>query len=185
VRCQRRYSIALYHGTQTLLNVQATGRGVMQILGVQHAHLVPLLGKTRGQDVDKVRFLLSVQRQLALCTLTSSRRSLVRFPTALQLHELQSVHGMRLQERFGCMTLADCAGAVRFCFGSALACFCRRAALRLRRSRIRGAQFELTVVHSHDCGDHVLLTCDVGEATPAELACAPLTTGELRKRGII
>ena len=47
--------MALYHGTQTLLNVQATGRGVMQILGVQHAHLVPLLGKTRGQDVDKVR----------------------------------------------------------------------------------------------------------------------------------
>jgi hypothetical protein len=61
VGCQRRYSVALYHGTQTLLNVQATGRGVMQILGVQHAHLVPLLGKTRGQDVDKVRFL-SVQR---------------------------------------------------------------------------------------------------------------------------
>jgi hypothetical protein len=52
---QRRYSVALYHGTQTLVNVQATGRGVMQILGVQHAHLVPLLGKARGQDVDKVR----------------------------------------------------------------------------------------------------------------------------------
>ena len=63
MHCQRRYSVALYHGTQTLLNVQATGRGVMQILGVQHAHLVPLLGKTRGQDVDKVRFLLSVQRR--------------------------------------------------------------------------------------------------------------------------
>jgi hypothetical protein len=47
--------VALYHKTQTLYNVQATGRGVMQILGAQHAHLVPLLGKTRGQDVDKVR----------------------------------------------------------------------------------------------------------------------------------
>ena len=54
--------MALYHGTQTLLNVQATGRGVMQILGVQHAHLVPLLGKTRGQDVDKVRFALTRSR---------------------------------------------------------------------------------------------------------------------------
>jgi len=47
------------------------------------------------------------------------------------------------------------------------------------------AQFEITVVHSHDCGDHVLLTCDVGASTPAQLACAPLTTGELRARGII
>ena len=63
--------------------------------------------------------------------------------------------------------------------------FCQRAEPRLRRSRIDGSQFELTVVHSHDCGDHVLLTCDVGEATPATLACEPLTTGELRKRGII
>jgi hypothetical protein len=34
----------------------------MQILGMQHAHLVPLLGKTRGQDVDKVRFALSMRR---------------------------------------------------------------------------------------------------------------------------
>ena len=54
--------MALYHGTQTLLNVQATGRGVMQILGVQHARLVPLLGKTRGQDVDKVRLALTRSR---------------------------------------------------------------------------------------------------------------------------
>ena len=52
---QRRYSVALYHGTQTLENMRATGRGVMQILGAQHAALVPLLGKTRGQDVDKAR----------------------------------------------------------------------------------------------------------------------------------
>ena len=63
--------------------------------------------------------------------------------------------------------------------------FHQRTALGLRRSRTHGAQFELTVVHSHDCGDHVLLTCDVGEATPSALACEPLTTGELRKRGII
>ena len=47
------------------------------------------------------------------------------------------------------------------------------------------AQFELTVVHSHDCGDHVLLVCDVGDTTPTQLACEPLTTGELRSRGII
>ena len=40
-------------------------------------------------------------------------------------------------------------------------------------------------MHSHDCGDHVLLVCDVGDATPAQLACEPLTTGELRARGII
>jgi flavin reductase (DIM6/NTAB) family NADH-FMN oxidoreductase RutF len=46
------------------------------------------------------------------------------------------------------------------------------------------AQFELTVVHSHDCGDHMLLTCNVGEATPPQLACEPLTTGELRARGL-
>ena len=52
---QRRYSVALDHGTQTLENMRATGRGVLQILGAQHAALVPLLGKTRGQDVDKVR----------------------------------------------------------------------------------------------------------------------------------
>ena len=47
------------------------------------------------------------------------------------------------------------------------------------------AQFELTVVQSHDCGDHLLLVCDVGDATPAMLACEALTTGELRARGII
>jgi hypothetical protein len=52
---QRLFSVALYHDTQTLANIERTRRGVMQILGVQHARLVPLLGKTRGQDVDKVR----------------------------------------------------------------------------------------------------------------------------------
>ena len=40
-------------------------------------------------------------------------------------------------------------------------------------------------MQSHDCGDHVLLVCDVGDATQPQLACEPLTTGELRARGII
>jgi hypothetical protein len=52
---QRLFSVALYHDTLTLANMERTRKGVMQILGEQHARLVPLLGKTRGQDVDKVR----------------------------------------------------------------------------------------------------------------------------------
>ncbi len=52
---QRRFSVALFHGTQTLENMRASRRGVMQILGVQHAGVLTLLGKTRGQDVDKAR----------------------------------------------------------------------------------------------------------------------------------
>ena len=60
-----------------------------------------------------------------MCVLTSARR----FLNVLQLHELQSVHGMQLQVRFGCMTLADCAGAVRFCL---FWCLC--ASTNARRS---------------------------------------------------
>jgi hypothetical protein len=44
--------------------MRASGRGVMQVLGAQHACLVPLLGQTRGQDVDKARAALR-----ALCVL--------------------------------------------------------------------------------------------------------------------
>ncbi len=54
---RRRFVVSLYHDTQTLLNMRARRHGVMQILGEQHAHLVPLLGKTRGQDVDKLALL--------------------------------------------------------------------------------------------------------------------------------
>jgi hypothetical protein len=63
-RHQRRFSVALYHGTQTLANMRASGHGVMQVLGARHACLVPLLGQTRGQDVDKARAALR-----ALCVL--------------------------------------------------------------------------------------------------------------------
>jgi hypothetical protein len=117
--------------------------------------------------------------------LTSARRVRWRFPTPLKLHELQAVHSMRLQERFGCMTLADCAGAVRRASCFALRRMPGHCMQRSWRTVFSRAQFELTVVHSHDCGDHMLLTCNVGEATPPQLACEPLTTGELRVRGII
>jgi flavin reductase (DIM6/NTAB) family NADH-FMN oxidoreductase RutF len=37
----------------------ATGRGVLQLLGKQHAPLFHLLGKTSGRDVDKFKALMN------------------------------------------------------------------------------------------------------------------------------
>mmetsp|Transcript_29512 Transcript_29512/g.64462 ORF Transcript_29512/g.64462 Transcript_29512/m.64462 type:complete len:267 (-) Transcript_29512:88-888(-) len=50
----RRFIIALYHGTLSADNMLAKGRGVLQILGEQHAELLPLLGKSSGHEIDKI-----------------------------------------------------------------------------------------------------------------------------------
>ena len=49
----RFYALGLYRGTLSAENMLATGEGVLQILGVQHAPLFSILGKTSGRNVDK------------------------------------------------------------------------------------------------------------------------------------
>lgn len=62
----RRYALGLYEGTLSRDNMLATGRGLLQILGEQHADLFELLGRTSGRQVDKVRELAA--RGVALGT---------------------------------------------------------------------------------------------------------------------
>eukprot|EP00242_Pyramimonas_sp_CCMP2087_P008907 CAMPEP_0198198862 /NCGR_PEP_ID=MMETSP1445-20131203/2224_1 /TAXON_ID=36898 /ORGANISM="Pyramimonas sp., Strain CCMP2087" /LENGTH=232 /DNA_ID=CAMNT_0043868523 /DNA_START=151 /DNA_END=849 /DNA_ORIENTATION=+ len=53
----RRFIIALYHGTLSTENMLARGKAVLQILGEQHAELLPLLGKASGHEIDKIALL--------------------------------------------------------------------------------------------------------------------------------
>jgi len=53
----RRFVIALYHGTLSTENMLARGKAVLQILGEQHAELLPLLGKSSGHEIDKIALL--------------------------------------------------------------------------------------------------------------------------------
>eukprot|EP00238_Polyblepharides_amylifera_P015873 CAMPEP_0196584628 /NCGR_PEP_ID=MMETSP1081-20130531/47850_1 /TAXON_ID=36882 /ORGANISM="Pyramimonas amylifera, Strain CCMP720" /LENGTH=138 /DNA_ID=CAMNT_0041905907 /DNA_START=389 /DNA_END=805 /DNA_ORIENTATION=+ len=55
----RRFVIALYQGTLSHSNMLSKGTAVLQVLGEQHAELLPLLGKTSGNDVDKLEELRS------------------------------------------------------------------------------------------------------------------------------
>ncbi len=49
----KRFICGIYQGTKTLLNVESSGRFVLQILGEQQYNLVPLLGKQSGKKINK------------------------------------------------------------------------------------------------------------------------------------
>eukprot|EP00976_Prorocentrum_cordatum_P108718 1194898-Prorocentrum_minimum.AAC.2 len=89
----RRFIIALYHGTLSADNMLAKGRGVLQILGEQHAELLPLLGKSSGHEKDKVQPDTRIYEKASF------------------IAELQE-RGFDVVERFGVPTLADCLGVV-------------------------------------------------------------------------
>lgn len=54
----KRIMVALYHGTQTLENVEKDGQFVLQLLGEGQYNLVNLLGKQSGKKVDKIGRLM-------------------------------------------------------------------------------------------------------------------------------
>lgn len=53
----KRYSIALYHGSQSLKNMMETATAILQFLSVQHLPLINSLGKRSGTDYDKEAYL--------------------------------------------------------------------------------------------------------------------------------
>jgi flavin reductase (DIM6/NTAB) family NADH-FMN oxidoreductase RutF len=50
----KRMMVALYHGTQTIENVEHTGEFVLQLLHEDQYNLVNLLGKQSGKKIDKM-----------------------------------------------------------------------------------------------------------------------------------
>lgn len=50
----KRFICGIYHGTQTLLNVEASGEFVLQLLADTQYRLVDLLGKKTGKKIDKI-----------------------------------------------------------------------------------------------------------------------------------
>ena len=50
----KRFVCGIYHGTQTLLNVEASGEFVLQLLDDSQYRLVDLLGKKSGKKIDKI-----------------------------------------------------------------------------------------------------------------------------------
>lgn len=50
----RRFVCGIYHGTQTLQYVEATGEFVLQLLAASQYRLVDLLGKRSGKTIDKI-----------------------------------------------------------------------------------------------------------------------------------
>lgn len=50
----KRFICGIYHGTQTLANVEAGGEFVLQLLGETQYRLVDLLGKRSGKTIDKI-----------------------------------------------------------------------------------------------------------------------------------
>lgn len=59
----KRFAVAIYKGTRTLLNVQQTQKMGLQLLGVQHLPLVRRLGKTSALKKDKMKSLLKQCKQ--------------------------------------------------------------------------------------------------------------------------
>ncbi len=53
----KHYIIALYRDTQSLANWQATHKGILQILALEHSSLVWVLGKKSGKSYDKIAYL--------------------------------------------------------------------------------------------------------------------------------
>jgi flavin reductase (DIM6/NTAB) family NADH-FMN oxidoreductase RutF len=50
----KRFICGIYHGTQTLANVEASGEFVLQLLNETQYRLVDLLGKKSGRSIDKI-----------------------------------------------------------------------------------------------------------------------------------
>lgn len=50
----KRYICGIYHNTQTLINAEASGEFVLQLLNESQYRLVDLLGKKSGKTVDKI-----------------------------------------------------------------------------------------------------------------------------------
>jgi len=53
----KRFICGIYHGTQTLVNVESSGCFVLQLLSDQQVNLVNLLGKQSGKTVLKIQRL--------------------------------------------------------------------------------------------------------------------------------
>lgn len=53
----KRFVCGIYHGTQTLANVEASGDFVLQLLSDKQYRLVDLLGKKSGWQMDKINRL--------------------------------------------------------------------------------------------------------------------------------
>jgi flavin reductase (DIM6/NTAB) family NADH-FMN oxidoreductase RutF len=51
------YVCGIYHGTQTLQNVKATGEFVLQLLADDQYRLIDLLGKKSGKQINKIERL--------------------------------------------------------------------------------------------------------------------------------
>ena len=50
----KRFICGIYHGTQTLINVEASGEFILQLLADTQYRLVDLLGKKSGKTIDKI-----------------------------------------------------------------------------------------------------------------------------------
>jgi len=50
----KRFICGIYHGTQTIANVNATGEFILQLLDEKQYRLVDLLGKKSGKKIDKI-----------------------------------------------------------------------------------------------------------------------------------
>ena len=50
----KRFICGIYHGTQTLINVEASGEFMLQLLAENQYRLVDLLGKKSGKSIDKI-----------------------------------------------------------------------------------------------------------------------------------
>lgn len=50
----KRFICGIYHGSQTLLNIEASGEFVLQLLAGNQYRLVDLLGKKSGRTIDKI-----------------------------------------------------------------------------------------------------------------------------------
>ena len=54
----KRYMVAVYHNTQSILNTQKSNTAVLQLLSQQHLPLVNVLGKKSGKRYDKHSYLI-------------------------------------------------------------------------------------------------------------------------------
>lgn len=50
----KRFICGVYNGTQTLLNIEASGEFVLQLLAATQYRLIDLLGKKSGKTIDKI-----------------------------------------------------------------------------------------------------------------------------------
>jgi flavin reductase (DIM6/NTAB) family NADH-FMN oxidoreductase RutF len=50
----KRFVCGIYEGTQTLVNIEASGEFVLQLLSATQYRLIDLLGKKSGKDIDKI-----------------------------------------------------------------------------------------------------------------------------------